>query len=77
MSVLSPCAQVIFRYFLPEAVDSAKGLYSLHSCIDLSKTLWKSLKMNILIGYLIVIFKNWQRSAKLPGIWPRPARSPA
>ena len=58
MPVLSPCAQVIFRYFLPEAAGSAKDLYFLHLCMDLTETLKESLKMNILSSYLIVIFKK-------------------
>ena len=44
MPVLSPCAQVIFKYFLPEAVGSAKGLYFLHLCMDLSETLGEAQK---------------------------------
>ena len=42
--MLSPCAQVIFWYFLPEAVGSATGLYFLHLCMDKSETLGESLK---------------------------------
>ena len=41
MPVLSPCAQVIFMYFLPEVVGSARGLYFLHLCMNLSETLGK------------------------------------
>ena len=71
------CARVIFRYFLSEAVGSAKGLYFLHLCVDLNETLEERLKMNILLSHLIVIFKKWQRRrAKLPGIRQQPPRSP-
>ena len=58
MPVLFPCTQAIFRYFLLEAVGSAKGLYFLHLCMDLSETLRESLKMNTLLSYLIAILKN-------------------
>ena len=68
MPVLSPFTQVIVRYFLFEAVGSAKGLYFLHLCMDLSEILRGSPQMNILFSYLIVVFQKWQiECSKLPG----------
>ena len=60
MPVLSPCAQVIFRYFLLEAVGSAKRLYFLNSCMDLSEILEVSPKMNVLLA----IYCNMSKVAR-------------